>query len=96
MGRHYYTVAEAADEALTAQITANDRIIGLDDELYEKGQSGTWTLREAVVDILGGAAVLDMSDEVGRPYRRPLHPSGDQKAGSAASGGPGRPAAPAG
>lgn len=64
MGRHYYTVAEAADEALTAQITANDRIIGLDDELYEKGQSGTWTLREAVVDILGGEAVLDMSDEV--------------------------------
>lgn len=64
MGRHYYTKAEATDEALTAQITANDPVLRLDDETYDKGQSGTWTLREAVADILGADAALDMSDEI--------------------------------
>lgn len=64
MGSHYYTTAEAADEALTARITANDKVLGLDHETYDKGQSGTWTLREAVADILGPDAVLDMSDEI--------------------------------
>lgn len=64
MGDHYYTTAEAADEALTAQITANDPVLRLDDETYDKGQSGTWTFREAVADILGADAVLDMTDEI--------------------------------
>lgn len=64
MGTHYYTTAQATDETLTAQITANDKVLALDDETYDKGQSGVWTLREAVVDILGSDAVLDMTDEI--------------------------------
>lgn len=64
MGRHYYTTAEATDEALTAKITANDKVLGLDDETYENGKSGSWTFQEAVRDILGADADLDVPAEI--------------------------------
>lgn len=64
MGAHDYTTAEATDEALTAKITANDKILGLDDDTYDKGQSGSWTFREAVADILGSDAAVDIPDEI--------------------------------
>ncbi len=55
----YFTRSEATDEALTATITANDKIYTLDSTPYNGGSSGTWTLQEAVTAILGVGEICD-------------------------------------
>lgn len=52
MGRSYFTSAESEDGGLTATVTFNDRILAMDDTEYNGGQSGTWTLSEAISSIL--------------------------------------------
>lgn len=51
MGKHYFRKAEARDGAMTAAITANDRIYWLDGQTYDAGTSGTWTLAAAVAAV---------------------------------------------
>lgn len=52
MGRAYFTEADSDDGGLTATITFNDRLYVLDDIEYNRGRSGTWTLKEAVNTLL--------------------------------------------
>lgn len=52
MGRSYFTSAESEEKGLTANITFNDRFFVMDNIPYTGGQSGTWTLQNAVSDIL--------------------------------------------
>lgn len=54
MGDHYFRLAEASDSAMTATITANDRVYWLDAQTYDAGASATWTLAAAVADIAPG------------------------------------------
>ncbi len=61
MGTHYFTKAEARDGALTAEITAHDPVYWLDNETYDGGTTGQWTLQEAL------AAVLDSQYEIDLP-----------------------------
>ena len=65
MGTHYFTRAEAKDDALTAEITANDPIYWLDNETYEEGTWGQWTLNEALEALLGGKFELDVPTVIG-------------------------------
>lgn len=55
MGRFYFTSAQSEDGGLTADITFNDRILMLDNVIYNSGASGTWTLSDAVASILNVA-----------------------------------------
>lgn len=55
MGRQYFTSAESEDGGLTASITFNDRLLVMDDMEYTGGSDGTWTLSEAVSDILAAS-----------------------------------------
>lgn len=57
MGVRYFYAAESDDGGLTATITFNDRMIFLDDVIFNGGASGTWTLKEAVETILIGAGI---------------------------------------
>lgn len=57
MGVRYFYAAESDDGGLTATITFNDRMIFLDDVIFNGGASGTWTLKEAVETILTGAGI---------------------------------------
>lgn len=52
-GEYYFTKSTAQDGAMTAQITANDRVYAWDRELYNGGTSGTWTLGAALMAVLG-------------------------------------------
>lgn len=52
-GNFYFTKSEAQDSALTAKITANDRVLSWDGETWNGGTSGTWTLEEALQAVLG-------------------------------------------
>ena len=52
MGRQYFTTAESDDGGLTAQITFNDRLLIMDDMVFDDGSSGTWPLSTAVSAIL--------------------------------------------
>lgn len=52
-GTFYFTKSEAQDSALTAKITANDRVLSWDGETWNGGTSGTWTLEEALRTVLG-------------------------------------------
>lgn len=54
-GQFWFQKAAAKDDALTAQIIATDLVRQLDNDTYTGGQSGTWTLAEAVAAILGDA-----------------------------------------
>lgn len=64
MGRAYFTSAESEDGGLTASITFNDRLLVMDDMAYNGGADGTWTLSEAVSDILesSGTGITAMFD----------------------------------
>lgn len=56
-GIRYFYSAESDDGGLTASITFNDRLIFLDDVIYNGGESGYWTLKEAVETILLAAGI---------------------------------------
>lgn len=56
-GIRYFYSAESDDGGLTASITFNDRMIFLDDVVFNGGASGTWTLKEAVETILTAAGI---------------------------------------
>ena len=56
-GTFYFTKSEAQDSALTAKITANDRVLSWDGEVWNGGASGTWTLEEALRAVLGEETV---------------------------------------
>ena len=49
MGRFYFTTASAEDNAMTAKITANDRVYWLDSIKCRLGSTGTWRLEQAVL-----------------------------------------------
>lgn len=57
MGKQYFTNAESEDGGLTANITFNDWLYILDDVEYNNGTTGTWTLQEAISDILSTAGI---------------------------------------
>lgn len=52
MGRYYFQNATANDDALTATITAYDRLYRLDQGKCTIGASGTWTVAEAVAAVI--------------------------------------------
>lgn len=52
-GRFYFTKSQAQDGAMSAQITANDRVYAWDREQYNAGATGTWTLGAALRAVLG-------------------------------------------
>lgn len=52
MGRYYFQSATANDDALTATITAYDRLYRLDQGKCNIGASGTWTVAEAVAAVI--------------------------------------------
>ena len=56
-GIRYFYAAESDDSGLTASITFNDRMILLDDVVFNGGASGTWTLQEAITAILTAAEI---------------------------------------
>lgn len=53
VGKYFFTKSEAQDDALTAEITANDIVYAWDREEYNGGSTGTWTLGTALRTILG-------------------------------------------
>lgn len=77
MGRQYFTDASSEDGGLTAKITFNDWLYVLDDIEYNDGESGTWTLSEAVSAILAVADVkttATFDDELGNTVIRKCVP----------------------
>ena len=52
MGRFYFAGVSAEDSAMTARITAYDRIYLLDRGIYRRGKNDTGTVSEVVSDIL--------------------------------------------
>ena len=56
-GIRYFYSAESDDNGLTASITFNDRLIFLDDVMYNKGKDGSSTLSALVEDILITAGI---------------------------------------
>jgi len=60
MGRYYFASSEAVDEALTATITASDKLLWLDSSTCRVGTSGTWTLSSAVSAVLSDAQAEDI------------------------------------
>lgn len=79
MGTHYYQRAEAQDESLTAEITSNDRFYWLDSDTYEAGESGTWTLSEALTAVLGSGVTVDASATIGARTVNKCIPTGTTK-----------------
>ena len=57
MGRFYFAKAEAADDSMTAKITAYDRIYQLDKGTYRKGTNGTATVAALVTAVLADAGI---------------------------------------
>jgi len=60
MGRYYFASSEAVDEALTATITASDKLLWLDSSTCRIGMSGTWTMSSAVAAVLADAQADDI------------------------------------
>lgn len=52
LGKQYFTEASSEDGGLTASLTFHDALYALDDVPYQNGTSGTWTLAQAVQDII--------------------------------------------
>jgi hypothetical protein len=52
MGRFYYTTSESSSNSLTADITANDLFYTLTDTTCGIGETGTWTVDEAVAAVI--------------------------------------------
>ena len=57
MGEFYFATASAADSSLTAEITAYDWFYWMEKGTYSNQATGTWSLREAVVNILANAEI---------------------------------------
>lgn len=80
MGRFYFTTASAEDNAMTAKITANDRVYWLDSVKCRLGSTGTWTLAQAVRAILESTGMdipFSIPEELGaRVVRRALPKDG--------------------
>lgn len=57
LGKFYFTRASSKDNALTAEIVANDIIYTLDLVAYDKGRNEIVSLSEAVNDVLSGFEV---------------------------------------
>jgi len=60
MGRYYFASSKAVDEALTATITASDKLLWLESSNCRVGASGTWTLSSAVAAVLADAQATDI------------------------------------
>ena len=59
VGKYYFTKSEAQDDALMAEIAANDIVYAWDRERYNGGATGTWTLGTALRTILGDDVKLE-------------------------------------
>lgn len=57
MGRFYFAKSEAADDSMTAKITAYDRIYQVDKGTYRKGVNGTATVATLVAAVLADAGI---------------------------------------
>lgn len=57
MGEFYFATASAADSSLTAEITAYDWFYWMEKGTYSNQATGTWTLRQAVTNILANAEI---------------------------------------
>ncbi len=68
LGRFYFRESKANDNSLTATIYANDMFMTLDNTTCTIGQSGTWTVLEAVTAVVndsGQNIVFDVTGDVG-------------------------------
>lgn len=78
-GVRYFYGAESDDAGLTATITFNDRMIFLDDVVYNGGESGVATLDTVVADILDVAGITTAptyEDGIGMTVIRKCVPQG--------------------
>lgn len=57
MGRFYFTKASAEDNAMTAKITANDKIYWLDKAKFYGGSDGEWTLEQAINNVIATSEI---------------------------------------
>ncbi len=57
MGTFYFATASAQDSGLTAEITAYDWFYWMEYSTYQSAETGTWTLQEAVVELLTTAGI---------------------------------------
>lgn len=62
MGRFYFSGSKSADNSVTAQITGYDRNFLLDSVNYNNGRSGTWTVAEAVADVITASGLRIETD----------------------------------
>lgn len=60
MGRYFFASSKADGEALSAEITATDRLLWMDSSTCRVGMSGTWTLSAAVAAVLADAGASDI------------------------------------
>lgn len=68
LGRFYFRESKANDDALTVSIYANDMFITLDKTTCTIGQSGTWTVLQAVTAVIadsGQSIVFDIPTSIG-------------------------------
>lgn len=64
MGRYYFASSAAVDEAMTATITASDKLLWLDSSTCRIGMSGVWTLSDAVAAVLADAHASDIDVDI--------------------------------
>lgn len=57
MGRFYFNKSEAEDDSMTAEITANDKIIDLEGSICRIGTDGTWTVADAVAAVISDSGL---------------------------------------
>lgn len=62
MGRFYFETAKSDDNSMTVQITAYDRFYSLDSSECNIGQSGTWTVSDAVAAVLADAGLSVLTE----------------------------------
>jgi hypothetical protein len=57
MGRFYYTYSKADDDGLTATLIANDLFTTLENSICRIGETGTWTVNEAVAAVISDSGL---------------------------------------
>lgn len=57
MGTFYFAKSEAADDSLTAKITAYDRFYQLDKGICDIGADATWTVSDAVAAVIADSGL---------------------------------------
>ena len=62
MGKFNFTKAESEDESMTAKITANDLFYKLDSSVCSLGESGTWTVSDAVAAVIADSGLTITTD----------------------------------